>query len=395
MSKGRKALFVWRNMNLLEAVERAKKKTRARGEVISWTKVAELMGNEKTPEQYRSLYRVHHLNIKDEHSKVKQTSDRNFKKGITEPLEILVSELSNERTIAELCYATSLTQIELLGHIEQLRLNGYDIVQVRIGDEVAYTTNKKVNTTYYEYKHYHDVDKVIKVGIVSDTHIGSRYWQKTFLQMAYDDFKQEGISNVYHVGDISDGMYTQRAGNIYEIYAFGFDEQVEEVVNVYPKVEGITTFFITGNHDATHQMNGGASIGKAIELRRPDLKYLGHEYAKIWLSDKVDIDLVHPRDGTSYALSYKLQKRIDAMQGGSKPKIMVVGHYHKNYSMLYRNIWAFGLASFQAQSPFMRGLGLVSDVGYLILELKINKKGDIIECTPRYKALYETIKESY
>ena len=163
----------------------------------------------------------------------------------------------------------------------------------------------------------------------------------------------------------------------------------------YPRVEGITTYFITGNHDATHVMNGGANIGNAIEKRRPDMKYLGHEYAKVWLTDKVDLDLVHPRDGTSYALSYKIQKRIDAMSGGSKPKIMAVGHYHKNFYMFYRNIHAFSMASFQAQSPFMRGLGLVSDVGYLILEMDINEHGDIINIKSNYKPLYKTIKEDY
>jgi len=41
----------------------------------------------------------------------------------------------------------------------------------------------------------------------------------------------------------------------------------------------------------------------------------------------------------------------------------------------------------------MRGMGLVSDVGYVILEITVNDNGDIIEFTPRYKALYEMITE--
>lgn len=44
-------------MELLEAVERSKILTRSRGEVISWKNVAELMGNKKTAEQYRTQYR--------------------------------------------------------------------------------------------------------------------------------------------------------------------------------------------------------------------------------------------------------------------------------------------------------------------------------------------------
>ena len=119
--------------------------------------------------------------------------------------------------------------MELLGTIEQLRLDGYEVVQARIADAVAYSLNTNINTTYYEFKHYHDVAQTIKIGIVSDTHIGSNYWQKTFLKMAYEDFKRNGIKSVYHAGDLSDGMYTNRAGNIYEIHSYGFDQQADEI----------------------------------------------------------------------------------------------------------------------------------------------------------------------
>lgn len=90
-----------------------------------------------------------------------------------------------------------------------------------------------------------------------------------------------------------------------------------------------------------------------------------------------------------------MYSNTEAMSGGSKPKIMAVGHYHKNFTMFYRNIHALSMASFQAQSPFLRGQGLVSDVGYTILEIKANANGDIIELNTRYKPLYETIKEQY
>ena len=381
-------------MKLLEAVERATRKARTGRVLTSWDKVAELMKESKSPEYYRSQWRRLQGTHDPKHT-VRSSSKESMKKGYTEPRSILIEELKKIRTIDELIFATKYSRMELLGTIEQLRLDGYEVAQVRFGNEIAYTLKTNINTTYYEFKHYHDINKTIKIGLVSDTHIGSNYWQKTFLKIAYEDFKKNGITSVYHFGDLSDGMYSNRAGNIYEIHSYGFDQQVDEIEKDYPREEGITTYFITGNHDATHMMNGGANIGNAIEKRRPDMKYLGHEYAKVWLTDKVDLDLVHPRDGTSYALSYKIQKRIDAMSGGLKPKIMAVGHYHKNFYMFYRNIHAYSMASFQAQSPFMRGLGLVSDVGYLILEMDINKHGDIISISSSYKPLYETIKEEY
>ena len=379
-------------MDIKDAIKKSTVSLKKRGIVISWSNVAKLMGDpSKSPDAYRCKYNRELK--KSGESKEKAVVEP---KVILNPIEVLKTELRKQRTIEELCNSTGLDHIQLLGHIEQLRLNGYDIAQHRYDKVIAYSMNKNVQITYNEFRHYHDVDEVIKIALISDTHIGSRYWQKTFLQLAYQDFKNENIDSVYHVGDVSDGLYTNRPGNIYELYCYGFDDQLDEICKVYPQVEGITTYFITGNHDATHIMNGGANIGKAIEKRRVDMKYLGHEFAKVWLTPKVDIDLIHPRDGSSsYALSYKLQKRIDAISGGSKPKLMAVGHYHKYFSMLYRNISAFSLASFQAQSPFLRGNGISSDVGYLILEIKVNPKGDLIELNSRYKPLYETISENY
>lgn len=381
-------------MELLDAVRYSTKKT-TKKTVISWKKVAELMGSGK-PEKWESEYRRKHGDMQNTPSTgARKQSSRDLKKGIEEPDDILISQLSNIRTIEELMYVTNQSRLEVLGNIEEHRLKGYDIVQVRTGDTVAYTLNTKITSSYLEFKHYHDVDKIIRIGIVSDTHMGSIFHQKTYLQTAYDDFEKQGITHVYHAGDISDGLYTNRPGSVYELYAIGFDRQLDDIVANYPKRDGITTYFITGNHDATHVMNGGANIGRAISNQRSDMVYLGHNFAKVWLTDKVDMDIEHPGDGSSYAYSYKPQKRIDIIQGGQKPKILIIGHYHKWFSMFYRNIWAFLLASFESQSHFMRGKALVSDIGYLILEIHVNKQGDIIECNPRFKPFYVPIHEQY
>lgn len=379
-------------MELLEAVEQSKVKHRDGKVTINWIQVAELMGNQKTGEAYRSKYKRLIGQAKD-YSKENSQRKRNIQKGITDTRDIIIKEIKSAKTLDELCRLTKKNEIEVLGTIEQLRIDGYDIAQSRVGNSICYQSNKNVQVTFNEFKHFHDVSKVIRIGLISDTHIASNYFQRLFLELAYKDFKKNGIKDVYHCGDITDGMYGNRPGSVYELYAIGFDQQADAVEKEYPREEGITTHFITGNHDATHMANGGANIGLAIAKRREDMKYLGHEYAKIWLTDKVDLDLVHPRDGSAYAYSYKTQKRIDAMSGGSKPKIMAIGHYHKNFTMFYRNIWTLGMASFQAQSPFMRGMGLVTDVGYVILEITVNDNGDIIEFTPRYKALYEMITE--
>ena len=57
---------------------------------------------------------------------------------------------------------------------------------------------------------------------------------------------------------------------------------------------------------------------------------MGHSFAKVWLTPKCDMDLVHPIDGSAYALSYSGQKYCDSLSGGEKPKIIAMGHHHNS-----------------------------------------------------------------
>jgi predicted phosphodiesterase len=246
-----------------------------------------------------------------------------------------------------------------------------------------------------EVNHYHDVDKIIKFGLVSDTHCSSRYEQHSYLELAYDDFLKEGIKRVYHAGDLSEGWYQNRPGHIFELHKIGFDQQRDYIVKTYPRRDGVETDVIGGNHDATHQKNGGADIVAAVCKERADMHYLGQADAKVWLTPKVDMDLKHPDGGSSYAYSYRPQKIVESLPGGDKPKIMVIGHYHKNFFMFYRGVFIICIPSFIRQTPFMNGLALVSDVGYVIIELKTNENGDVIELTPRFKMFYKMLDEDY
>ena len=89
-------------------------------------------------------------------------------------------------------------------------------------------------------------ERIIKFGIVSDTHINSKWTQLTHLNDFYQRAKAEGITNIYNAGDIDEGEQ-MRPGHQYECYTQGADDHVDEILRVYPKIDGITTHFITGN----------------------------------------------------------------------------------------------------------------------------------------------------
>ena len=239
-----------------------------------------------------------------------------------------------------------------------------------------------------------DGTTTIKFGLMGDTQLGSKYAQITYLHDFYDFCEREGIRDVYHTGDITEGL-KMRTGHEYEVYAVSADEMRDDVIKNYPIRPGITTHFITGNHDASIYKQIGYDIGKAIAHERPDMHYLGRDCAVVNLTPNCTLELRHPWDGTAYALSYKLQKMIEAMESDSKPNILAVGHYHKAEYMFYRNVHALQTGCFQGQTPFTRGKGISVHIGGWIVSVTVDENGYVQRISPEFIPYYKSIKDDY
>ena len=267
--------------------------------------------------------------------------------------------------------------------------------------------NKKANVQHEEVKRiaiqnqepeHHEASwdgtEVLRFAIIGDTQFGSKYAQMSYLHEFYDICVREGITDVYHTGDITDGL-KMRVGHEYELYLISADDMRDDVVKNYPKREGITTHFITGNHDASIYKQVGYDIGQAIATFRPDMNYLGRDCAVIELTPNCSLELRHPWDGTAYALSYKMQKMIEAMESDSKPNILAVGHYHKAEYLFYRNVHALQTACFQGQTPFTRGKGISVHMGGWIVTAHVDENGYIQRFKPEFIPCYCSIKDDY
>lgn len=229
-------------------------------------------------------------------------------------------------------------------------------------------------------------DKVVRIGVVSDTHIGNKNSDIEALEYLYDEFERQGITTVLHVGDLTDGYYTNRPTSILEQDAIGFSQQLQRFCEVYPHKRGITTYAISGNHDATHMRNGMADIGEAIAAQRNDIKYLGHNFAKFPINDKTAISLIHPTDGTPQSLSLRLQQIIDRNEHRVSD-IILVGHYHKFVQIYYKGVYGFLVPSLERQTGFMQDNNLTSLVGGLVLTLKMDNEGYLKSVTTEYISL--------
>lgn len=331
--------------------------TRIDRTVTDWHSVSEGMQEEgytRTPEQWRTQYR---LATGKSHSARSATREAAQDESL---LEKILTEVKKGTTIKQLSVKTGLSERIVHAALEDLKDKGYLLVDE--GDRISLCKDVVPQENRFDAKW--NGERVIRFGVVSDNHLGSKCQQLTFLHHLYDIFADEGIDSVYNGGDITDGEH-MHPGHQYELFLHGADEQSDYVIEHYPRRDGIRTFFILGNHDTSHVKNGGHDIGKPIAAARPDMVYLGQLNAKVKLTDNCTVEINHPLDGASYALSYTLQKTIDAMAGGEKPNILINGHHHKAMTLFYRNIHAVEAGTTCAQTPWMRGKRLAAMVGGL------------------------------
>lgn len=305
----------------------------------------------------------------------------------------LLKELKKAKTLEELLQKTpnDVDAERIINVIRLLENDGYVIDKI---------DNKYVLRTSYTLEQNRiDVnwngDKIIRFGVTSDPHLCSKFQQLTHLNTMYDIFEREGITTVYNPGDLVEGEYHSRKGHVYELFKHGADEQVDYVIHNYPKRKGITTYFITGNHDHTHLKNAGYDIGRAVARERDDMVYLGMNNASIYLTPNCRMDLAHPLDGAAYALSYSLQKTIEAMPVDDLPQIYISGHHHKSIYLYTRGIHALEAGTFQAQTPWMKGKRLPAHVGGWIVTVHVNDEGVITRFIPEWVPFPKSIKNDY
>jgi len=311
-------------------------------------------------------------------------------KATTDQITTLIGLLAKGGTIESIADRLSVSENVTRAHIADLRDRGYCIDDRDDYFKLTKTVNPTISNIV---KRDWDGDTRIRFGVISDPHFGSKYAQYTLLHRTFDIFRQEGITTVRCPGDITEG-WKMRPGHEHEVHAFGADEQVDFAVKVWPD-NGIVTEFITGNHDASHIRNGGIDVGRMIAARRKDMNYLGMANAKVYLTPNCSVELNHPLDGASYALSYAPQKTIDAMSGGDKPSILLNGHHHKMFYMLYRNIHALECGTLEAQTPWMLGKRIAANVGGWIVEVHVNDTGEVTRFIPEAIPFYKTEKEDW
>jgi len=216
----------------------------------------------------------------------------------------------------------------------------------------------------------------LRFGVMGDTHFGSKYLSIDMVDKAFNEFKKEGCELVVHTGDITEGM-SHRPGHVYELSELGYDAQLEKAVSVLSQWDK-PFYAVSGNHDRWYLKNSdaGANIVKAICEKLPQGTFLAHDTGDIVLNDgKASIRLHHGEDGSSYALSYRVQKVVESYTGGEKPSVLILGHVHKYVQVFIRHIHCLSAGSLQRQTSWMKSKRLDANTGFGIVDIWLSNEG--------------------
>lgn len=231
-----------------------------------------------------------------------------------------------------------------------------------------------------------------RFGVISDTHLGSKYAREDVVDALYDWFAAEGIRTVYHCGNWIEG---EARFNKYDLIdqAHGMQQQVDYMVERYPRRKGVETHYVAGDdHEGWYVQREGVDIGKILQMAaeskgRNDLKYLGYMEAFITLEHRKSGETsklltCHPGGGSAYATSYAIQKIAESWQPGEKPGVALFGHYHKLEYLITRGVHCIQAGSTKDSDTFARKRRLAYHIGGWIVELWQDPQGAISGCRP-------------
>ncbi len=219
-------------------------------------------------------------------------------------------------------------------------------------------------------------DNTYCFGAFGDLHAGSKYTRWDVREDLTRKAEEAGAQLIFDTGNWIDG---EMRFNRHDLEAHGLDNQVRLLAERYPKTD-LATLAVTGaDHEGWYVKSEGIDVGRYCESIMTEAGHkwinLGYMQADVVLRNAntgktAILRVMHPGGGTGYALSYRPQRIIESMEGGEKPAILLLGHYHKLDPGLVRNSWYCQTGCSQDQTPFMAQKAIEAHVGGAIISLE-------------------------
>ena len=213
-------------------------------------------------------------------------------------------ELINEgKTVNQISEELNLSQKQVFNYLTMIKNRGFDFYRKYYSNgDIIYDVKTKyeiINPMSTEILGDY-TNSELKVVVISDTHIGSKYERLDLLNEVYEYCISNNINIIFHCGDVIDNS---------ESLKIPVEDIVEYLLKKYPYDSQILNFITLGNHDLNPLKDYGQDLRIVLNNYRHDLVTLGYTTSMINVGNDI-IALFHPFNGNSYVPNIKTNKII-------------------------------------------------------------------------------------
>ena len=221
----------------------------------------------------------------------------------------------------------------------------------------------------------------VKLGLLGDTHLASKYDDLDSLNRAYDMIEDKGVDVVFHSGDLVDGIVST-PGYFSELKEKTYTGQLEYAIDRYPKYSG-KTLVVSGNHDDYWYRLTGKEIIKDVADKRDDIEYLGSS-RRIINIDGLRVNVLHGKFKDSNPIN-NIYSYLDNIPTYKKPDIVHSGHYHTTKYQDYEGIEMFRSGAFMHQTPHDKKKNHNPEQSMYFVDVYYDDDGNVAEITHEEK----------
>ena len=312
-----------------------------------------------------------------------------------EKLELLKILTVKEISLTSICESLEINNFEVLGLVRELRNEGTNI-SIKQKDDDMYLFNQGERELGKDnaYKFYTDNDNEFKFIAISDTRFGSKYQQLSILNDIYLKAYEMGYNNAILCGNLTEGLYPFTNNYSEDMFLDDSLQQVDYIIQYYPYIEGMNTYFITGKKDEKHLKSNKINIGKRISSVREDMIYLGHNSCNTEI-DNTKMLLLSSKLEKTYTMSYRTQQQMDSFRSEDKPDILLFGGLLQMDKLTYRNVKCLSIPSVCATTREMNDKRYSNTIGAWYVTVKTDKYGNLETLRAMDSVYYKTNKDDY
>ena len=282
-------------------------------------------------------------------------------------------ELTEKKvSISKVCEELEINKTEALGMVRLAENKGYNVVKEIQDDEVYFFNQGEVNNSKEgPLELTTDENNEFKFIAISNTFLGSKSQQMTIIKDIMEKAKKDNITNVFICGNISAGTYSMKSPYHEDNFIQDTEGQIDYIIKNFPKVEGMTTYFITGKKERDK-----ISVGNRIADARDDMVYLGSEISDFKI-DNTKVKMISSPLAQTYTESYRLQQYLESFRSEDKPDVLLLGGLNQLVHVEKRGINGLSLPSLAATTKEMEDKRRSNTVGAVAVKIKTDKSGKL------------------